>query len=79
MSTNKLGCCIHTTFPLVDVILIALEDSRYFQFHNMMQLDIKYDNVRVTGAFILHLIGIWPCSLPGIYIIHLILMHSYWK
>ena len=30
MSTNKLGFCIHTTFPLVDVILIALEDSRRF-------------------------------------------------
>ena len=24
---------------------------------------IKYDNVRVTGAFLPHVIGIWPCFL----------------
>ena len=34
-------------------------------FHKKVaiQSNIKYDNVRVTGAFLPHLIGVWPIKL----------------
>ena len=62
---------MHASFLLVDAILIAEEHSRSFWIvpvsqHDAIHSNVNYDNVRVTGVILPHLIGVWFfCGVEG--------------